>query len=161
MGQNSHAFFFNSLDSIGFVSIDKPPLGLWIQVIFTKILGYTGLALLLPQALASLLSIYLIYRFVSVRFGQNSVFFAALTLSLTPIFVAVSRNNTMDAILIFVLLFAAGQVSLMRLINEQNAGQIAWLIVPAFAVCLYFLTFLFKRKRLKSSTICTLRICSN
>ncbi|MEX1375832.1 MAG: glycosyltransferase family 39 protein, partial [Eubacteriales bacterium] len=53
MGQNLHAFFFNSFDSIGFVTIDKPPLGFWIQVLSTKIFGFSGFALVLPQAIAS------------------------------------------------------------------------------------------------------------
>jgi len=30
MGQSLHAFFYNSIDSVGFISIDKPPLGLLV-----------------------------------------------------------------------------------------------------------------------------------
>ena len=99
MGQNLHAFFYNSIDSVGFISIDKPPLGLWIQVLFTKVLGFSGMALLLPQALAGIFSVYILHRMVRQRFGQTAGITAALVLSFTPILVAVSRNNTMDGTL--------------------------------------------------------------
>ena len=44
-----HNFFFVSFDS-GFVSVDKPPLGLWIQAASAYLFGFRGLSLLLPQA---------------------------------------------------------------------------------------------------------------
>src|SRR5215218_8235506 len=44
-------FFFVSFDS-GFVSVDKPPLGLWIQAASAWLFGFNGLILLLPQAIA-------------------------------------------------------------------------------------------------------------
>ncbi|HBQ63664.1 MAG TPA: hypothetical protein DD727_01790, partial [Clostridiales bacterium] len=109
MGTNLHAFFFNSLDSAGFVSIDKPPLGFWVQVLFTKVLGFTGFALLLPQALAGVICVGLVYRMVSRRSNPKAGLFAALVLALTPIFTAVSRNNTIDSTLILVLLLASEQ----------------------------------------------------
>src|SRR5215475_8215662 len=46
-----HPFFYNSFDPAGFVSVDKPPLALWIQVASAKLFGYSALALLLPQVL--------------------------------------------------------------------------------------------------------------
>jgi 4-amino-4-deoxy-L-arabinose transferase-like glycosyltransferase len=110
MGQSFHAFFFNSLDSAGFISIDKPPLGLWIQVLFTKVFGFSGVVLLLPQAIAGVLSVYFLYRIIDRRFGQAAGITSALVLALTPIFVAVSRNNSMDGILILLLVLASGQV---------------------------------------------------
>ena len=109
MGQSIHAFLYNSLDSVGFISIDKPPLGLWIQVLFTKVMGFSGLIVLLPQAIAGVLSVYLIYRIVNKRFGQTAAIVSALVLTLTPIFAAISRNNTMDGILILMLILASNQ----------------------------------------------------
>ncbi len=51
-------FFFVSFDA-GFVSVDKPPLGLWVQTASAWLLGFHGWALLLPQALAGVLSVAL------------------------------------------------------------------------------------------------------
>ena len=53
-----HNFFFVSFDSAGFVSVDKPPLGLWIQTASAALLGFSGLSVLLPQALAGVLSVF-------------------------------------------------------------------------------------------------------
>jgi 4-amino-4-deoxy-L-arabinose transferase-like glycosyltransferase len=47
-----HNFFFAAFDAAGFVTIDKPPLGLWVQAASATLLGFHGWALLLPQALA-------------------------------------------------------------------------------------------------------------
>jgi 4-amino-4-deoxy-L-arabinose transferase-like glycosyltransferase len=44
-----HPFFYNAFDPGGFVSVDKPPVALWIQVLSAKVLGFHGLAVLLPQ----------------------------------------------------------------------------------------------------------------
>src|SRR6266700_1186163 len=37
MLQSWHNFFFVSFDAAGFVSVDKPPLGLWLQAASAKI----------------------------------------------------------------------------------------------------------------------------
>lgn len=46
-----HNFFFASYDA-GFVSVDKPPLGFWIQATSAYLFGFHGWSLLLPQELA-------------------------------------------------------------------------------------------------------------
>jgi hypothetical protein len=48
-----HNFFFVSFDA-GFVSVDKPPLGLWIQAASAWLFGFSGLSLLLPGGAALL-----------------------------------------------------------------------------------------------------------
>jgi 4-amino-4-deoxy-L-arabinose transferase-like glycosyltransferase len=57
-----HNFFFASYDA-GFVSVDKPPLGFWIQAASAELFGFHGWSLLLPQALAGVLSVALLYSF--------------------------------------------------------------------------------------------------
>src|SRR5579859_7424912 len=37
-----HDFFFVSFDPGGYVTVDKPPLGLWIQAASAKLLGFHG-----------------------------------------------------------------------------------------------------------------------
>jgi hypothetical protein len=49
MLDNWHNFFFVSYDSGGFVTIDKPPLGFWLQVAGAKLIGFTHLNVFLPQ----------------------------------------------------------------------------------------------------------------
>jgi 4-amino-4-deoxy-L-arabinose transferase-like glycosyltransferase len=106
MLENPGIAFFNSYDAAGFVTIDKPPVGLWVQAASAVIFGYSGWALVLPQALAGVGSVALVYLIVSRPFGKPAGLVSAFALAVTPIFVAVSRNGTMDGILIFVLLLA-------------------------------------------------------
>ena len=60
-------FFFVSFDA-GFVSVDKPPLGLWIQAASAWLSCFNGLALLLPQAIAGVLSVAVLYHLVRRTF---------------------------------------------------------------------------------------------
>src|SRR5262249_23846330 len=61
MMDSPHNFLFNSFDPAGFVSLDKPPVALWIQVASVKLLGFSGRAVLLPQVLEGLACIALAY----------------------------------------------------------------------------------------------------
>src|ERR671939_548304 len=72
-----HNFFFVSFDA-GFVSVDKPPLGLWIQAASAYLFGFNRVTLLLPQALAGVLSVALLYHLVSRGFGRVAGLIAAL-----------------------------------------------------------------------------------
>ena len=107
MSQSWHNFFYVSFDPAGVVSVDKPPLGLWVQVLFVRVFGYHGWAMLLPQALAGAGSTFLMYRLTQRYFGKAAGLFAALVFALSPAVVVASRNNTMDMQLILALLGAA------------------------------------------------------
>jgi 4-amino-4-deoxy-L-arabinose transferase-like glycosyltransferase len=102
-----HAFFYNSFDPVGFVSVDKPPLALWIQVATAKVLGFSSLAVLLPQVLEGLAAVALVCHLVGRRFGAVAGVLAGLFLALTPIAVAVDRSGNTDTGLVLVLLLAA------------------------------------------------------
>lgn len=106
MLENPGVLFFNSFDAAGFVTVDKPPVGLWVQAASAALLGFSGWALVLPQAFAGVGSVALIYFVVKRPFGKTAGLVSAFTLAITPIFVAVSRNGTMDGLLILVLLLA-------------------------------------------------------
>ncbi|AGX41169.1 ArnT family glycosyltransferase [Clostridium saccharobutylicum] len=107
MTQSFKNFFFLSFDPSGMVSIDKPPVGFWMQAISVLIFGYHGWAMLLPQALAGTGSCIMVYILVSKYFGRPSGLISAFIFSFTPSVVVASRNNTIDMQLIFVLLIAA------------------------------------------------------
>lgn len=99
-------FFFAAFDPSGFVTIDKPPLGFWLQAVSAKIFGYSGWSIILPQALAGILSVIVIYKIVKRAFGKGAGLLSSLFLAVTPVFVAASRNNTIDNVLVLVLLLA-------------------------------------------------------
>jgi 4-amino-4-deoxy-L-arabinose transferase-like glycosyltransferase len=133
MALNWHNFFFAAFDPQGFLAIDKPPLGFWIQVLSTRIFGFSAWSLLLPEALAGVGSVAVLYMLVRRVFGPNAGLIAALALTLMPISVITSRNNTIDSLLILTLLFAAWALSI-----AAETGSIRWLLLSALLVGLGF-----------------------
>lgn len=107
MLQSWHNFFFVAAEPGGSVSVDKPPVGLWIQAIFAYFLGVNSLGLLLPEIVAGIVSVIVLYHLAQRRFGTVAGLVAALALAITPVVVATDRNNTIDSLLILVLLLAA------------------------------------------------------
>ena len=128
-----HNFFFVSLDPGGFVSIDKPPLGFWLQAASAKILGFTPFSIFLPQALAGVLSVLLLYYLVRRHFGVVAGLLAALALAISPISVLTNRNNTIDSTLVLVMLLGAWAV-----LRAAQSGKLRWLLLCAVFVGLGF-----------------------
>src|SRR5258707_4679535 len=124
-----HNFFFVSFDPGGFVSIDKPPLGFWIQAASAKIFGFSSLSILAPQALAGVLSVLLLYILIKRHFGVSAALLAALALAISPISVVTNRNNTIDSTLVLVVLVGAWAV-----MKAAETGKLRWLL--ACAVCI-------------------------
>lgn len=133
MLQSWHNFFFVAFDPGGFLAVDKPPLGLWIQVASAKLLGFNGFSMLLPQALAGVLSVALLYYLVARAFGPPAGVLAALGLALTPIAVVDNRNNTADSLLVLALLLAVWAVT-----RAVESGRLRWLLLGAVLVGLGF-----------------------
>lgn len=128
MLQSFHNFFFASFDPGGFVTVDKPPVAFWVQTLFAYIFGVHGWSVVLPQALAGVGSVLLIYFLVKPTFGRSAARIAALAMACTPIAVAVSRTNNVDSLLVFTLLL--GTWMLFRAVKTSKP---VWFI-SAFAM---------------------------
>ncbi len=101
-----HNFFFVAFEPGGSVSVDKPPLGFWLEAASAMIFGLNGFALALPNALAGVLSIFLVFVLVKKQFGRIPALLAALVLACLPITVATERNNPIDGMLVCMLLLS-------------------------------------------------------
>ncbi len=119
MSMNWHNFFFASFDPAGFISVDKPPLALWIQVLAVKLFGFRPAVLLMPQALMGVASVWLLYHLVKRNFGIAPALIATLLFALMPISVAVNRSNVMDNTLLLVLLLAGWAI--LKATEESSA----------------------------------------
>jgi 4-amino-4-deoxy-L-arabinose transferase-like glycosyltransferase len=103
-----HNFVFVSFDPGGLVTVDKPPLALWVQALSAKVFGFSPLSLLLPEAIIGVLTVAALYWVMARRFGAWAAVAGALTLAVFPSFVAVSRENGVDPMLILLLVLACG-----------------------------------------------------
>src|SRR5579885_1295582 len=129
MMDNWHNFFFAAYDPGGFVTIDKPPVGFWLQVASAKIFGFNPWSILVPQALAGVLSVLLLYYLVRRHFGVTAGLLAALALAVFPISVVTNRNITIDSTLTLTLLIGAWAV-----LRAAETGKLRWLLLSAFIV---------------------------
>src|SRR3954465_13660047 len=100
MSSSWHNFFYGSFDASGIMTVDKPPLALWVQALSARIFGFHSLSMLVPQALMGIASVALVYDLTRRRWGRAGAFAAGAALALTPITVAISRHNNPDALLI-------------------------------------------------------------
>jgi 4-amino-4-deoxy-L-arabinose transferase-like glycosyltransferase len=133
MTQSFSNFFFVAAEPGGSVSVDKPPLGLWVEALFALLLGVSGFSTSMPNMLAGVFSVPLLYALVSRYSGKLAGLLAALVLVITPVALATDRNNTMDGLLVFVLLLAA-----WAFVRATESGKMAWLFLGAFIVGLGF-----------------------
>jgi 4-amino-4-deoxy-L-arabinose transferase-like glycosyltransferase len=133
MGVSWHNFFFGAYEPGGSVSIDKPPLDLWLQVASVKLLGWGSTSLKLPEALAGALSVPLLYAAVRRPFGTVAGLVAALALAVLPIEVITARSDTMDAVMMLLLVLA-----LLGLVRACEDGRTGWLLAAAAALGLAF-----------------------
>jgi 4-amino-4-deoxy-L-arabinose transferase-like glycosyltransferase len=108
MLRSLHNFLFASFDPGGLITVDKPPVALWVQVVSAKLFGFSPLSLLLPEAIAGVLAVALLYVILARRMGALAAFGGALALAVFPSFVAVSRANGVDPVLILLLVGACG-----------------------------------------------------
>ena len=135
MLQSLHNFVFVSFDPGGFISVDKPPLALWVQAASAKLFGFSPLSLLLPEAIAGVLAVALLYVVLARRVGVLAAFAGAITLAVFPSFVAVSRDTGVDTVLILLMLLACAAG-----LRASETGRWRWLIASAVLVGLAFNT---------------------
>ncbi|GII86914.1 membrane protein [Sphaerisporangium siamense] len=140
MSESFTNFLFGSFDPAGVVTVDKPPMALWPQVISTWIFGYHGWALLLPQVVEGVATVFLLHRTVRRWAGETAALVAGLVLALTPVTVVINRDNLPDTLL--VLLMVAAAYALTRSVAPMTSRRAAtgWLVLAAFLIGCGFTT---------------------
>ncbi|MFI0468134.1 ArnT family glycosyltransferase [Saccharopolyspora sp. 5N102] len=136
MSQSFENFFFGSFDPAGVVTVDKPPMALWVQVLSVKVFGFNQFAVLFPQVVAGVAAVFLLHRAVRRWAGEHAALIAALVLALTPITVVINRDNNPDTLL--VLLVVAAAYAMTRSFESRKAA--GWVALAAFLVGCGFLT---------------------
>lgn len=130
------AFFFGSIDSLNFVTLDKLPMIVWPSALSVRLFGTSSLAVFWPYALAGVLSTFVLYKIIRKDFGVASGFIAGLVFALTPISVVIFRFNNPDAFLVLFLLLVT--YYFIEILREQT-----W---KNYLLCALFLGLAFQAK---------------
>jgi 4-amino-4-deoxy-L-arabinose transferase-like glycosyltransferase len=133
MGVSWHNFFFGAFDPGGATSIDKPPVDLWLQVASVKLLGFSTTTVKLPEALAGIVSVPLLFAAVRRMWSTAAGLAAAAALAIMPIEVITSRSDTMDAVMMALIVLA-----LWLIVRACETGRWAWLLAGAASMGLAF-----------------------
>jgi 4-amino-4-deoxy-L-arabinose transferase-like glycosyltransferase len=131
---NPAAFFFGSADLGNSISVDKPPLSLWVMGASVWLFGLNSWSLLMPQALLTIGSTFIVYTLVRRCFPTYCALLAGAIFALTPITVLLARYNNPDPLMIFLMLLAvyAGVRA------TENAAP-RWLLLAALVLGLGFM----------------------
>jgi 4-amino-4-deoxy-L-arabinose transferase-like glycosyltransferase len=128
-----HNFFFGAFEPGGSVSIDKPPVDLWLQVASVKLVGFSNTSLKLPEALAGTAAVPLLFGAVRRIWSTPAGLAAALAQAVLPIEVLTSRSDTMDGVMMVLIVLA-----LYLIVRASESGSSAWLLAGAAALGIAF-----------------------
>jgi 4-amino-4-deoxy-L-arabinose transferase-like glycosyltransferase len=133
MGLSWHNFFFGAFEPGGSVSIDKPPVDLWLQVASVKLVGFSNTSLKLPEALAGTLAVPLLFLAVRRMWSTRAGLAAAVAQAVLPIEVISSRSDTMDGVMMALIVLA-----LYLIVRANERGSSIWLLAGAAALGIAF-----------------------
>jgi 4-amino-4-deoxy-L-arabinose transferase-like glycosyltransferase len=116
------AFLFGSLDRSNFITVDKPAGFLWPMDLSARLFGVNYWSLLLPQALAGVATVGVLYTTVRRWFGPVSGLIAGAVMALAPVATLVFRFNDPDAFITLTAVLAAYAVTW-----AIESGRTRWL----------------------------------
>ncbi|HTZ88095.1 MAG TPA: glycosyltransferase family 39 protein [Solirubrobacteraceae bacterium] len=133
MGLSWHNFFFGAFEPSASVSIDKPPVDLWLQVASVKLFGFSNTALKLPEAFAGIFAVPLLFAAVRRMWSVRAALAAAAALAVLPVDVITSRSDTMDGVMMVLIVLA-----LLFIVRACESGSLRWLLAGAAVLGLAF-----------------------
>ncbi|MBT1171560.1 glycosyltransferase family 39 protein [Bifidobacterium sp. SO4] len=137
------AFLWGSLDSGNAITVDKPPASIWLMALSVRVFGLSSFAILLPEALCGMASVWVLYATIRRQWGNWAGIIAGLTLATTPVAALMFRFNNPDALL--VLLMTSATAAVMRSLEypDTRAGnrkRTLWMALAGVCIGFGFLT---------------------
>ncbi len=129
MSNSWHAFVFGSYDSAGWAGVDKIPGALWPQAASVAVFGPSTWSVVLPEALATVATIVVVYLAASRWRGRIAGLAAAAVYATMPLAAALAKSNVPEVWFGLALALAA-----YFAIRAVQSGRIWWLIAAGLAV---------------------------
>ncbi|MFB9377839.1 glycosyltransferase family 39 protein [Kineococcus gynurae] len=129
------AFFFGSSDAANSITVDKPPLALWLMALSVRAFGLSSFSILLPQALLGVTGVGILTASVRRSAGPVAGLLAGVVLASTPVATLMFRFNNPDALLVTLMVGAAAAV-----LRSLRTGRARWFVLAGVLLGLGFLT---------------------
>ncbi|MBS3692236.1 MULTISPECIES: glycosyltransferase family 39 protein [Rhodococcus] len=137
--QNWKAWFFGSLDTSNFITVDKPPASLWVMGVSGRIFGFSSASLLVPQALMGIGSVALVYAAVKRVASPAAGLVAGAVLAATPAAALMFKFDNPDALLVL-LMTLAGYFVIRAMCTAIGRRAAMWVALAGVALGFAFLT---------------------
>lgn len=137
--QNWKAWFFGSLDTSNFITVDKPPASLWVMGVSGRIFGFSSASLLVPQALMGVGSVALVYAAVKRVASPAAGLVAGAVLAATPAAALMFKFDNPDALLVL-LMTLAGYFVIRAMGTAIGRRAAMWVALAGVALGFAFLT---------------------
>jgi 4-amino-4-deoxy-L-arabinose transferase-like glycosyltransferase len=129
------AFLFGSLDSSNFITTDKPAGFLWVMELSARVFGVNYWSLLVPQALAGVATVGVLYTTVRRWFGPRAGLVAGAVMALAPVATLMFRFDDPDALLTLTVTLAGYAMT-----RAIESGRTRWLLLAGGFVGAGFLS---------------------
>jgi 4-amino-4-deoxy-L-arabinose transferase-like glycosyltransferase len=128
------AFLFGSLDSSNFITTDKPPGFLWVMELSARVFGVNYWSLLVPQAVAGVATVGVLYTTVRRWFGPQAGLVAGAVMALAPVATLMFRFDDPDALLTLMITLAGYAIT-----RAIESGHTRWVALTGVFVGAGFL----------------------
>ncbi|WP_084522819.1 glycosyltransferase family 39 protein [Nocardia inohanensis] len=140
--QSWKALLFASLDSQNAITVDKPPVAMWVMGVSGRVFGFNSWSMLVPEALMGVAAVGLLVASVRRWAGPAAGLLAGIAFAVTPVAALMFRYDNPDAMLMLLLVAAA--YCTVRAVAAEGAkwwsASTGWLVAAGVLMGFGFLT---------------------
>lgn len=129
------SFWFASADMGDFVSVDKPPLSIWVMALSARIFGLNVWSMLIPQALMGICTVLLVHAICRSFLPPAYALFGGAAVATMPVATLMFRFNNPDALLVLLMTICAW--ASLRVLRPPS---LTWSLVIGASIGLGFMT---------------------
>lgn len=133
MSESWSAWWWGAFDTAESITMDKLPLAFQVQALSARVFGFSEWSVLMPQVLAAVATIGMLFATVRRWAGWAAGLLAATAYAAMPIVAALSHTQIVDTLLTLFVVSAAYTWT-----RAVQAGRLMWLVATGALVGLAF-----------------------
>ncbi|MBI1351309.1 MAG: hypothetical protein GC156_09340 [Actinomycetales bacterium] len=133
MSESWHNFLYGAYDTSGWAGVDKIPGSLWPQAVSVALFGAHAWSVLLPEVVATVATVVMLYLAAARWRGRVAGLVAALVYATMPLAAALAKSNVPEVWFALALAIAA-----YLMVRAAQSGSFWWLLGTGLAVSAAF-----------------------